>query len=345
MLHAILASSSDKSFWMPQRASSYAGGVDWLFYFIFWLSVFFFFLILGLLVLFIWKYRHRKGHQAQPSPSHSTALELTWTIIPTILVIIIFYFGFRSYLTMAVPPPNAYEIIVTGKMWAWEFAYPNGHVDNVLHVPVDTPVRLVLTSQDVIHSLYVPAFRVKRDAVPGRYNKMWFKATQMGEFDLFCAEYCGQKHSEMITKVVVHDSTEFRKWLEEASNWEVRMTPLQAGAGFYVRRGCNQCHSVDGSQIIGPSFKDLYGVSRVFADGGTAVADENYIRESIREPQKHIVAGYDSSMPSFSEKQLKERDVMALIIYLKSLSSHYKGDLSLTATRPAAQPATQPANQ
>ncbi|HWP39378.1 MAG TPA: cytochrome c oxidase subunit II [Tepidisphaeraceae bacterium] len=313
------------SFWMPPAASTVAGSVDGLFYFVFWITVIFLALVSALVIAFVIKYRYRADRpEAEDAPAHNTALELTWTVIPTVLVLMIFYFGFRGYLHMSVAPPDAYEINVDAKMWAWSFIYPNGHVDPELHVPVNRPVRLVLQSQDVIHSLYIPQFRIKRDAVPGRYNRTWFQATQQGVFDLYCAEYCGQGHSQMLTKVVVHDPQDFDRWLEDAANWERRMTPAEAGKMLFETRGCTQCHSVDGTARTGPTLKDLFGRQEKLADGSTTHVDENYIRESLYEPNARIVQGFAAVMPSY-KATLKDRDVSAIIAYLKSISVHHSG--------------------
>jgi len=308
-----------RSFWMPPQVSTVAAGVDWLFYFILAVSVFFFLLIVGLMVLFVVRYRRREGEAAEPSPHHNMALEVTWTTIPVILVVIIFFFGFKGFLDMSTPPANAYEILVDGQKWNWSFTYPNGYVDENLHVPVDRPVRLVMSSADVIHSLYVPAFRIKMDVVPGRYSKAWFEATEPGEYDLFCAEYCGTSHSDMIATVVVHPPGEFESWLEEASNFLDRMTPVEAGRMLFQARGCQQCHSVDGTSKTGPTMLGVFGRSEAMADGGTVVADENYLRESILEPQARIVAGYEPVMPTY-QGRLKDEEITAIIEYLKSLS-------------------------
>lgn len=359
----------DNSFWMPTQASSYAGRVDWVFYFILAISGFFFILITVVMLLFVLRYRRRPGHDSQPSSHHSTTLELTWTIIPTILVIIIFVVGFRGYMDMATPPANAYQIMVIGQKWNWAFQYPNGYVDANLHVPVDRPIELILTSRDVIHSVYVPAFRIKKDAVPGRYNKTWFQATQINDnpgFDLFCAEYCGTSHSTMIAKVFVHEPTAFAKWLEDASNWEGRMSPVQRGQQLYTQRGCVQCHSIDGTVGIGPSFKDLWARTvngqTAFRDGSTLgsllgpeYTPEQYISESIYKPDLHYVAGYSPAMPSYLG-QVKDNDIPAFIAYFKSLDPQYKAEAEAmtvapkTGTQPAGadssangSPATQPA--
>jgi cytochrome c oxidase subunit 2 len=316
-----MLAQSGKSFWMPENASSYGGDVDWLFYFIYGICVVMLALITVLMVVFVWRYRHRPGHEAARG-SHNTALELTWTILPTIVVAAIFYFGFMGYLNMNTPPRNLYEINVTAYKWGWGFQYPNGHVDQNLHVPLDRPVGLVLTSQDVIHSLYIPAFRIKKDCVPGRYNKMWFRARKEGEFHLLCAEYCGTKHSEMYAKVVVHDASRFEAWLAEAANWAAKLPPAEAGKKLYTVRGCAQCHSVDGTGGIGPSFKNIYGETQKLRDGSSIMVDEDYIRNSLMTPGMHVVAGFENVMPTYKGR-LKDVEITALIEYVKSLSEHY----------------------
>lgn len=333
MFHSILAKGP--TFWMPQQSSTVAGDVDWVYYLVYWVNVIFFLLVISMMVWFVIRYRHRKGQpKHEATAGHSTALELTWTIVPTIIVIVIFYYGFRGYLALAVEPPNAYEITATGKMWNWSFTYPNGYVSPELHVPADTPVRLVLTSDDVLHSLFIPDFRVKKDVVPGRFNRLWFQASKMDktsttpeEHDLYCTEYCGTNHSAMITKAVVHDPTEFRAWLEGASNWEGKMSPIQAGAELYKSRGCAQCHSVDGMVVTGPTWKDLYGSDVKLTNGQTVVADEAYIRESILYPNAKIHQGFQPVMPSYLGS-MKERDINALIAYMKSISENFEGDLA-----------------
>lgn len=314
----LLQQSPDGSFWMPPGASTVARHVDWLFNFILAISVFFFLLIVVVMTLFVIRYRRRAGADAQDSAKHNTALELTWTIIPVILVAVIFFFGFTGYLDMSTAPANAYEILVDGQKWSWSFTYPNGYVDSNLHVPVNRPVRLVMTSADVIHSLYVPAFRIKQDVVPGRYSKAWFEATAPGEYDLFCAEYCGTSHSGMVALVVVHPPGEFETWLDNASNFLETMSPVDAGRKLFQVRGCLQCHSVDGSAKVGPSLLGVYGRSEAMADGSTVAADENYLRESILEPMAKVVAGYEPVMPTY-QGRLKDAEITAVIEYLKTL--------------------------
>jgi cytochrome c oxidase subunit 2 len=319
-LMTLLPQDKEGSFWMPPQVSTVAHHVDFLFSFILAISVFFFLLIVVVMVFFVIRYRRREGAEAEASPSHNMALELTWTIIPLVLVVVIFFFGFRGFLDMATPPANAYEVLADGQKWNWSFTYPNGYVDENLHVPVNRPIRLVMTSADVIHSLYVPAFRIKNDVVPGRYTKVWFEATEPGEYELFCAEYCGTSHSDMLALVIVHPPGEFETWLEKASNFLETMTPVEAGQKLYQVRGCQQCHSVDGSAKTGPSFLGLFGRSGQMADGTTVVADENYIRESILEPANKVVAGYEPVMPTY-QGRVKDAEITAIIEYLKSLSS------------------------
>ncbi len=331
------------SFWMPPAAAEVADTVDPLFQFILWVSVFFFALIVGLMILFVVRFRRRAGYRAAGAASHSTALELTWSIIPFIVVVVMFYVGFKGFVAMATPPVDAYKIVVEGQKWSWMFTYPNGHVDSDLHVPVDADVQLVLTSLDVIHSLYIPAFRLKKDAVPGRYNKMWFRATQSGEYNIFCAEYCGTGHSDMMAQCVVHPPGEYAVWLENAdplkrltdeqyaayladptgfvaANPDVQglATPVEMGRKLYTKKGCAQCHSTDGAAGTGPSFKGTFGATRRLQDGGTVVADEDYVRESVLDPTAKVVAGYQAVMPTY-QGRLKEREITALIAYLESL--------------------------
>jgi cytochrome c oxidase subunit 2 len=306
------------SLWFSAPSSTGASDVDRLFFFILGLCVFFFVMIVGAMVFFIVRYRSRPGHRETKTATHNNWLELTWSVIPTILVGVIFLWGFLSYVNARTPPDNSYEIQVIAKKWSWSFIYPNGHVDNNLHVPVDRPVTLVMSSDDVIHSLYIPAFRLKMDVVPGRYSKTWFQATAIGQHTLFCAEYCGTGHSTMSAKVVVHRSGEFEKWLDEAANFMKDLTPVEAGEILYTRRGCVQCHSIDGSAKAGPSFKGAFGQEHQMTTGETVVVDENYIRESILEPQAKVRAGYRPVMPTY-QGQLKDEEIAALIQFIKSL--------------------------
>jgi cytochrome c oxidase subunit 2 len=351
MLTAILGEVGDKTLWMPEQASTYAAASDDVFYGVYYLSVFFFVLITLLLVVFIVKYRHREdGKVHEPAAGHSTALELTWTIIPTILVLVIFYYGFRGFINMAVEPPNAYEVGVRGKTWSWTFTYDQQYVsdDGALHLLVNRPVRFVLSSDDVIHSFFIPAFRSKKDVVPGRYNSYWVTPTKTGKFSFTCAEYCGEGHSSMYGDVIVQEKPEFDEWIKRIKNPYIVHSPFDVGKMYYETRGCAGCHTIDGKASTGPTFKDLFGSQVPIKGMGNVLADENYIKESILDAQAKIVEGFPSPspMPPFAG-QFSDRDVDSIIIYLKSLSVHFKGDLSpykviAPTSRPASGPATKP---
>jgi cytochrome c oxidase subunit II len=338
------------NFWMPTDASTAGRGVDNLFAFILWVSVAFFGLIAALLVYFAFRYRHREGVRRSMAAGHSTALELIWTIIPLILVLIMFYYGFADYLGEAVEPPNALEIRVTGRKWSWQFTHPGPTMPVVqpeLYVPYNKPVRMILESDDVIHSLYIPAFRLKKDVVPGRYNQFWFQATEIGTFQIFCAEYCGRDHSQMLSKVHVLPEPEWRAKMLELSRWDDKMSPIAAGEQLYRTRGCMGCHSIDGSRTTGPSFKDLYGSKVVLDTGATVPADDAYILESIFDPNAKVRQASPTYprgiMPSF-RGGLSQLDVFAMTAYFKSISANFRGDLEpLRRITPATQPVAVPA--
>lgn len=305
------------SFWFPAPSSTIAGDVDSLFNFILSLSAFFFVLIVGLMLIFVIKYRRRPGYVQGYAPDHNDTLEIVWSVIPALLSVLIFYRGFVGYLDARTPPAETYEIKVNAKKWSWAFQYPNGYIDNDLHLPVNRAIKLTMTSEDVIHSLFIPAFRSKMDIVPGRYTTMWFNPTRAGEFPLFCAEYCGTKHSDMLANVVVHPSGEYERWLEQASNLLATLPPAEAGKILYTRRGCVQCHTLDGSAKVGPSFKGTFGTKQSLADGTSIEIEENYIRESIIDPLKKVRAGFRPVMPSY-KGQLKDPEIDAIIEFIKS---------------------------
>jgi len=265
LLPRVAAGESDGSFWLPPARSTTAGMVDQLFYFILGVSAFFFLLIVTLMVLFVVLYRRRPGDPAGHAPSHSMPLEVLWTLIPLGIVIYIFYQGFVGYMEMRFTPRNAYYIMVRAQKWKWIFVYENGHEDPDLHVPVNESVRLTMTSEDVIHSLFIPTFRLKMDVVPGRYTTTWFRAVRPGIYDLYCAEYCGTGHSDMLAKVVVHEPGQFAKWLQEEGDLLRKLPPAEAGRRLVALR-CASCHSIEGSPGIGPSFKGIWGRKHEFSN-------------------------------------------------------------------------------
>jgi cytochrome c oxidase subunit 2 len=333
---ALLAAASPKTpgslFGMPEQASSVAEDVDRIFDFITWISLFFFVLIVGLMVYFVIKYRRRAHVTETGGATHNTVLEVTWTLIPLALVIVIFYLGLRGYVHLVTPPENAYNIEVTGQRWFWTFNYPNGATEtNVLHVPVGRPVRLTMRSEDVVHSLFIPAFRVKQDVVPGKRTELWFEATREGEFDLYCAEYCGTQHSQMLAKVIVHGELEFAEIIDDLAAWIDRVPEEQLHlAGALLYNQCASCHTLDDSRLIGPSFRETHelfaaGGTRTLADGTTVAVDEDYLRDSILNPLAQIAvdsatgAAYPSSMPPGIGNQLGPRKVEAMVRFIVQL--------------------------
>lgn len=309
------------NFWMPEQASTLASSVDRAFDFLLGISVFFFCLIVILMVVFVARYRRRPGVDSQKTASHNNWLELIWTAIPIGIVCVVFYQGFTTYLDMRVAPANPYEITVNARKWSYNFKYPNGHVDDALYVPAGVPVQLLMSSEDVIHGLSIPAFRINMDIVPGRYTKIWFNAREPGDYQLFCTQYCGTGHSEMKAPVKVLSQTDFDKYLSEADNFVKNLPPEKAGELLFQRRGCPTCHTVDGSRDashIGPTLKGIWGHQVEFRKGEPLTVDENYIRESILEPSAKIVAGYPDQMPTF-KGMLKDEEIGAIIAYIKSL--------------------------
>lgn len=308
---------NEGTFLFPPQASTYAKDVDALYYFIHYLSVFFWVLILVGIIFFVWRWR--RGHKEGVGPSHSLPLELTWSVIPLILLISIFLWGFRSYMTMSRAPGDATEIHVSAKKWLWDFEYPNGQkAIGELHVEIGKPYKLIMSSEDVIHSFFVPTFRNKMDVVPGRITTFWFEATRLGEQQVYCAEFCGDGHSEMLAKIFVHTPEEYAKW-EEENQTEDTTTPLpELGAKLYQSKACFTCHSTDGSAKVGPSFQGIFGHETSLTDGSKVMVDEEYLRESILQPAAKVVQGYAPVMPTY-QGQLTDREVSALIEYIKSL--------------------------
>ena len=480
MWQAIMAESAP-TLWLPGGASTISGGVDTLFNVILWICIFFFLLVTIMLVAFTIMYRHKPGKTRDTAAGHSTTLELTWTLIPSIIVVFLYYYGFRHYMEMTIEPPNSYEITANGKMWQWSFIYSTGLEHTELHVPIGTPIRVVLQSNDVIHSLYIPAFRVKKDVVPGRFNRLWFEATdssssvyatsmmidgkptiiaadsignsvketsevtpkqtsenyaklsapvqavlngtgakfaasddvhelllcngstillvnspsngalipinssgaQMSSspvefgslpsavqsalkseahadipaaqqvqvfldaqpYDIYCAGYCGTNHSTMRSRVIVHRTqADFERWLKEQTEILNQLPPVKKGEKLSRTQGCVACHSLDGTRLVGPSWKDLWGKTETLTGGTKILVDKPYISESILQPLAKIVDGYPPQMPPFV---LKDNDIEAIIAYMKSISANTsaadRAALDAPASQPASQPATQPA--
>jgi cytochrome c oxidase subunit II len=304
----------------PVPASSGARNIDALFIFLVLLAGFVSLAIFTMIVAFALKYHHRPGHQAEQIEG-SVPLEVTWSVVPLAIFMVIFGWGAILYFRERTPPREADSVYVVAKQWMWKLEHEQGQREiNELHVPVGRDIKLVMTSQDVIHSFYVPAFRIKQDVLPGRYTTVWFHATRPGVYHLFCAEYCGTAHSGMIGQVVVLEPAQYQAWLAGG----ITSGSLAAnGESLFQQLGCPTCHRSD-IQGRGPNLAGVFGRPVQLEDGRTVVADENYIRESILSPNAKIVSGFKPIMPTF-QGLVSEDQLTALVAYIKSLSQPPSG--------------------
>jgi cytochrome c oxidase subunit II len=347
-------SSAPATFQLPEQMSTIAAHVDWLYYFIYWLSVALFIGVVAAMIYWAVKYREREGHKAEPT-GHNVPLEIAWTVAPLFVLMFLFHKGFQGYMDMAVAPANAIEIRVNAKQWSWEFVYPNGGSSDKLHVPVSRPVKLVMASADVIHAFFAPALRVKRDIVPGMYSSLWFEATHLGKDDIFCAQYCGGRslgpngeplpyqpsndpdnpfvagqmtgHWSMHSMIYVETLEDYEKFLKsigdkcEQFRAAGKVCPAEvaaeSGQRLAVSKGCVACHTSTGARLVGPTWKDLWGKQEA-TDHGTVTVDENYVRESILQPLAKVVTGFQPVMPTFSG-QISDGEIDEIIAYIKSL--------------------------
>ncbi|SHH84391.1 cytochrome c oxidase subunit II [Pollutimonas bauzanensis] len=305
---------SDNFTLLGPSASEAAGRSDILYLALVGFSTLIAGIFLGVIIWFCFRYRRNSPADRSNAPSHGGGLEAAWTIAPLLVFLGLFAWAAKYYAEMYRPPADATPVFVVGRQWMWKIEHGNGRREiNELHVPIDTPVKLVMASQDVIHSFFVPAFRQKQDVVPGRYSILWFKANKEGVYHLLCAEYCGTDHASMIGRVMVMQPQDYARWLEEGTS-----QPGMAQRGFTLFRehGCAGCHST-GSTVHAPLLAGLLGRSVHLEDGSILVADETYVHDSIVEPQKQMVAGYAPIMPSF-KGQLSEEDIMAIIEYIRA---------------------------
>jgi len=298
----------------PPSASSVATEMNLLYLFIAAISAFFVVLVAALVVFFTVKYRRRHAAEVGADIHGSLVLELTWTVIPFVLALVMFGWGADLFFRLARPPVNAMEIFVVGKQWMWKIQHPEGVREiNELHVPLGRPVRITLGSEDVVHSFGIPAFRVKMDAVPGRWTTMWFTATEAGTYHIFCNQYCGTKHAGMVGQVIAMPETEYEAWLAGGKS---NVSAVDTGERLFTELSCHTCHK-DASDARGPALKDLFGSTVQLTDGRKVVADDAYLRESIMNPQGKVVQGYQPIMPAF-QGMVSEENLMQLVAYLKS---------------------------
>jgi cytochrome c oxidase subunit 2 len=299
------------------QASNFAGDVDALFSFILMTTLFFAVLVTVLVIFAAFKFRRQSANEVGDDVHGNNVLEVGWTLIPTIIAIGIFAWGAAIYVNYRIAPKDTLDIYVVGKQWMWKLQQPNGRKEiNELHVPVNRNVKLILGSEDVIHDFYVPAFRVKMDVVPGRYNTMWFRPIKTGKYHFFCSQYCGTNHAVMGGWVTVMDPAEYAAWLSGESG---DVNPAAAGERLFTQFACNTCHLANGTGRA-PSLNGVFGGTVLLADGTTVVADEAYIRESILQPKAKIVAGYQPVMPTF-QGLITEEQILNLTAYIKSLQS------------------------
>ena len=311
----------------PPEASKIAPQMDALYFFMVLVSLIGLTIVILLVTSFSILYS-KKRHPVAVQIEGSTLLEATWTIIPLGLFLIMFVWGALIYFRVYTPPANAMNIYVVGKQWMWKAEHPGGqHEINSLHIPVDRPIQLTLISQDVFHSFSIPAFRVKREAIPGRYTSVWFEATTPGTYHLFCTQYCGTNHSAMIGDIVVLSQDDYKKWLGGSTSG---MSLAQNGERLFASLSCNACHN-GRADARGPSLADVYGSKLTLANGQTTNVDEAYLRDAILNPSDHITQGYAPIMPTY-QGQISEDGVIALVEYIKNLSSNYRVEQTLNTT-------------
>jgi len=320
---------------LPKEASEWARSVDHLHFFVFIAAMIGAWAVVATTLVFIVRFRRRTAGQStervDPKPVH----EVLFIGVPLALFLTWFAIGYPQYVTLQTPPKNASDVYVMAKKWMWKFAYPGGpNSTDVLRVPAGRPVRLLLTSRDVIHSFFVPALRLKQDALPGRYTQTWFEATEPGRYPIFCAEYCGLGHSAMLGELVVMPPAEFDAWIDQqrrsnqaaaqdseptaSEEIDIRGNLVEQGRRIAAMQGCFKCHTVDGTQHIGPTWLDLYNRKVRLEDGRTIVADEAYLTRSMMEPNFEVVAGYKPVMPTFQGK-LSAPEAAAIVEFIKTL--------------------------
>lgn len=309
----------------PEQGSEFAKQVDYLYYFLNAVSYVFGIAIFAVVIYFAIRYKRKSEADRPVEVKESNLIEILGSVIPFILVMIMFFWGSILFLKSEVPPANAMEILVTGKQWMWKIQHPNGKREiNHLHVPAGVPVKLTMTSEDVIHSFYLPALRMKRDVVPGKYTKMWFQADKVGQSHLFCAEYCGTEHSEMVGSLHVMAPEDYQRWVSGAAATIANATPADIGKQVFLKNACNACHTAGdikalSDAIKAPNLAGIFGKPQELESGETVVVDENFIRESVKEPLAKVAKGYLPLMAP--QPQLTDSDITYLIAFIKSLKA------------------------
>jgi cytochrome c oxidase subunit 2 len=311
---------------MPEAVSEHAKNIDYLYWFLIITCGILFLLVVLPLIWIAIRYRRKTPNQrAESQKDHNFWLESAWTFLPFIYLTVLFVWGFEQFIEVYVSPHDAKELRVIGQKWQWSVDYVVEEINVAgvgaeVAVPIDTPIKLTMGSQDVIHSFYIPNLRIKQDVVPGRYTTLWFKAEKTGVFPIFCAEYCGDLHSQMLAKLHVMPKTDYADWVEKAKAADQEIPLPQLGEKLYSKLGCAACHSTDGSPRLAPSFKGIYGKKEELTDGTFVTVDDNYIKQSILTPQLQVTKGYAPIMPTF-QGRVNEREISGLIAFIKSLSN------------------------
>ena len=327
--------------WLPPQESTTAHQIDSLFHFILYASIVLTIFVAVAMVYFMVKYR-RRTHTDRPVDVHESRwLEVSWIVIPTLLVLVVFFWGFRAYVGTSIPPTNAIDIKVTAQKWAWTFEYDNGIQGfGEIWVPAGRPVKLTMTSVDALHSFYVPEFRIKHDVLPNRYSVVWFEAPEEGVYQVVCTEYCGTGHSNMGAKIHVVSTQRYYEILRDGPPSGGPVAPADLGERLYSQRNCKTCHSIDGSAGVGPSWKGIWMEPAQMTDGSSMMGDAEYIKQSILYPQAHIVAGFaNGNMPSY-DGQLDDTQIEGITAYIRTLSGAATAADTTIGAAPADSTAT-----
>lgn len=321
-------SSTSATFWLPEQISPLTSGQDHLFYFVYGLSIFFFVLIVTTMIVFAYRYRRKKKGQKTANIHGNTLIEIVWSVIPAVLFIVIFFWGFFSWLKTSIPPQDSLEVHVTARKWDWFFTdSTSGAESSDLYVPINRPVKLIMTSTDVIHGFYVPNFRIQKDVLPNQYTVLWFQAEKIGTYPIYCSQYCGTRHSQMIRFVHVLSENDYKNKIQKLSS--TSGTPAERGQRIFTGKGaCASCHDVSAEKkrLVGPHLYGVYGENQNVLKGGapmTIKVDDNYIRESVLDPNAKVVATFPPVMPSY-KGQLSDKEIDDLIAYIKSVGPGQK---------------------
>jgi len=324
---------------VPDSASTFSWKVDALYFYLSGVTLFFTLLISAVLIFFVIRYRRRTPYEIPRPIAGSHKLETLWTIIPFVIAMTMFGWGAQIYFQQYKPPANAIEVYVVGKQWMWKLQHATGQREiNQLHVPVGRKIKLIMTSEDVIHDFFVPAFRTKMDVVPGKYTTLWFEATTPGTYHLFCAEYCGMNHSGMVGSIIVMEPREFDNWLSGNAG---SGTPAAQGQQLFQSLGCASCHGLNGEGGRGPTLAGVFGKKTQLQTGESVTVDEGYVRESILNPQAKLVAGFGAIMPTF-QGQISEDQLVQLVAFIKSLPAGGQTTTAAPAASPAARQSGSP---